>query len=147
MVFSIRSCGMNFEWDLFHFTRADCLSLSQAIKAATNLNHLHFHRSKISDDSARVLISHLLDHPSLCVLGEPLTNSLTHSLILSATDLSHNQLGDRAGRALGKLLNGRCSLHTLDVSNNTIGPVGAASIGHALQSNTTLINLNMRLNR
>ena len=61
---------MNFEWDLFQFTRADCLSLSQAVKAAPHLYHLHLHRSKLSDDSGRVLISHLLDHPGLRVLSE-----------------------------------------------------------------------------
>jgi len=62
-------------------------------------------------------------------------------------ELSHNKLGDGAGRALSKLLNGHSNLHTLDVSNNCIGGQGGVAIGHALANNTHLVCLNLRLNR
>lgn len=62
-------------------------------------------------------------------------------------DLSHNKLGDGAGRAIAKLLNNHCVLHTLDISNNRISEPGGSSIGHALQNNTHLKILNMKLNR
>ena len=61
---------MNFEWDLFQFTRTDCLSLAQAVKASPHLHLLHLHRSKLSDESGRLLLAHLLNHPGLHVLGQ-----------------------------------------------------------------------------
>ena len=66
----------------------------------------------------------------------------------SHADLSHNKLGDGAGRALGKLLNGHApSLTCLDASSNSIGETGGVSLGHALQGNSTLRELNLRMNR
>lgn len=61
---------MNFAWDMFEFTQADCQSLAAAVKASPQLQLLHLHRSKLTDDGARLIISKLLDHPSLQVLGE-----------------------------------------------------------------------------
>lgn len=77
----------------------------------------------------------------MCV-SQSVTNGTPFSV-----DLSHNELGDGAGRALGKLLNGHCHLHNLELANNTIGALGGSSIGHALQNNSTLLRLNLRLNR
>ena len=56
-------------------------------------------------------------------------------------------MSDGAGRALGKLLNGHCCLKCLDVSDNDIGRDGGFAIGHALEGNTTLKTLNLRLNK
>ena len=58
-------------------------------------------------------------------------------------DLSHNKIGDSGTRAVGKLLNGRCILTTLNLCDNKIRSNGAAAIGH----NTTLSYINLRLNR
>ena len=58
-------------------------------------------------------------------------------------DLSHNKLGDGTGRAIGKLINGRCPKLTV---LNLIEAFGGVSIGHALQNNTTLKELNLRMN-
>ena len=61
--------------------------------------------------------------------------------------MSYNKLGDGTGRALGKLINGHSVLTVLNVSNNSIGSIGGISLGHALQTNTTLTHLNLKLNR
>ena len=61
--------------------------------------------------------------------------------------MSYNKLGDGTGRALGKLINGHSVLTVLNVSNNSIGSIGGISLGHALQTNTTLTHLNFKLNR
>lgn len=74
-------------------------------------------------------MSHLLDHPSLLEL-----------------DLSHNHIGDRGARAVGKLLN-RSKLQKVAVYNNRIRGPGAQALAHALSSNTALTFLNLRLNR
>lgn len=69
-------------------------------------------------------------------------------LLFLVTDLSHNRLGSRTGRALGKLLNvPSCPLETLVITNNEIGIEGGNAIGHALKNNTTLLSLNLRMNR
>ena len=67
--------------------------------------------------------------------------------IFTVPDLSHNKIGDSGARAVGKLLNGRCNLTTLNLCDNKIRSNGAAAIGHALGKNTTLSCINLRLNR
>lgn len=130
LTYGVRDCGMNFEWNLFQFTARDCLLLAKAIKACHTLKVFHLHRSGVDDEKVRVLISHVLDHPSLLTL-----------------DLSHNKISDSGARAVGKLLNGRCNLTTLNLCDNKIRSNGAAAIGHALGKNTTLSCINLRLNR
>ncbi|XP_071962216.1 dynein regulatory complex subunit 5-like [Antedon mediterranea] len=130
ITYGVRDCGMNFEWNLFMFTNRDCLLLSKCIKKCRTLKVFKLHRSKVDDDKTRVLIAHILDHPSL-----------------SELDLSHNMIADSGARAIGKFINGRCKLTKLNLSNNKIRANGAAAIGHALSKNTTLKLLDMKLNR
>ena len=150
---------MNFEWSLFEFTRQDCQLLSKALKSTPTIKVFRLNKSKANDERGRLLISHLLDHPSLQTLGEHVHTTehglqsmsyetiYTTALIIVCTDLSHNKLSDGTGRALGKLLNGHCpQLSILNISNNSIGTSGGVSIGHALQINGTLKELNLRMN-
>ncbi|XP_022085949.1 T-complex-associated testis-expressed protein 1-like [Acanthaster planci] len=130
ITYGVQDCGMNFEWNLFQFTSRDCQLLSKCLKACRSLKIFQLHRSKVDDDKVRVLIAHILDHPSLQEL-----------------DLSHNMIGDSGARAVGKLLNGHCVLKKIDLSNNRIRANGAGAIGHALAKNTSLKYLNIRLNR
>ncbi|CAI9580765.1 unnamed protein product [Staurois parvus] len=128
LVYGVKGCGMNFEWNLFRFTERDCGLLADTFKTFRNLKVFRLHRSKVDDDKARVLIRSLLDHPSLVHL-----------------DLSHNQISDRGARAVGKLLN-QSQLQILNLCNNNVGPHGAKAIAHALSKNCTLNTLNLRLN-
>ena len=65
-----------------------------------------------------------------------------------SSDLSHNKLKSRTGRALGKLLGmPACRLETLVLTNNEIGPDGGKALGHSLKTNSSLLHLNLRLNR
>ncbi|XP_065052349.1 dynein regulatory complex subunit 5-like [Rhopilema esculentum] len=130
ITYGVRDCGMNFEWNLFEFTSRDCLLLAKAIKSCDSLITFQLHQSKVDDEKCRVLISHLLDHPTLKQL-----------------DLSHNKIGDSGARAIGKLINGRCRLEELDLRDNKIKALGAAAIGHGLGKNSTLAVLSLRLNR
>lgn len=130
LTYGVKDCGMNFEWNLFEFTSKDCSLLAKAIKNCSNLRVFHLHKSKVNDEKARILISHLLDHPTVEILN-----------------LSYNKLSDSSARAFGKLLNGHSILTELDLSDNQISFPGGAAIGHALGKNTTLKKLNLRLNR
>uniref|UniRef100_UPI003AAC4306 dynein regulatory complex subunit 5 n=1 Tax=Centroberyx gerrardi TaxID=166262 RepID=UPI003AAC4306 len=129
LVYRVKHCGMNFEWNLFEFTSRDCESLAKALKSCKTLKLLRLHQSKVEDDKCRLLVKYLLDHPSLREL-----------------DLSHNLIGDRGARAIGKLLN-RSQLETLNIYDNNIRGPGAQAIAHALSKNSTLLSLNLRLNR
>ena len=128
--YGVKDCGMNFEWNLFQFTSRDCLLLAKAVAACKQLKVFQLHSSNVDDDKCRVLISHILDHPSLVEL-----------------DLSHNAIGDRGARALGKFLNNHSQLTKLNVCDNAIRLAGAMAIAHALTKNTTLQKLDLRLNR
>ncbi|XP_068088763.1 dynein regulatory complex subunit 5 isoform X2 [Hyperolius riggenbachi] len=128
LVYGVKGCGMNFEWNLFRFTDRDCSLLADTFKTFRKLKVFALQKSKVDDDKARVLIRSLLGHPSLVHL-----------------DLSHNQISDRGARAIGKLLN-QSQLQTLNLCNNNVRPHGAQAIAHALAKNSTLTTLNLRLN-
>ncbi|XP_075056881.1 dynein regulatory complex subunit 5 [Mixophyes fleayi] len=129
LVYGVKGCGMNFEWNLFRFTKRDCSTLAATFKTFRNLKVFRLHRSKVDDEKVRVLIRSLLDHPSLVHL-----------------DLSHNQISDRGARAVGKLLN-QSQLQILNLCNNNVRPHGAQAIAYALSKNNNLSSLNLRLNR
>ncbi|KAK3542468.1 hypothetical protein QTP86_025875 [Hemibagrus guttatus] len=129
LVYGVKNCGMNFEWHLFQFTLCDCQSLAEAVKSCKSLKVLRIHQSSMEDEKCRMLVKHLLDHPSLLEL-----------------DFSHNLIGDRGARAIGKLLNRSC-LVTLNIYDNRISGKGAQALAHALSKNTSLVSLNLRLNQ
>lgn len=83
----------------------------------------------MEDEKCRMLVKHLLDHPSLLEL-----------------DLSYNLIGDGGARAIGKLINCSC-LERLNISDNQISGRGAQALSHALSKNTSLVSLNLRLNQ
>ena len=64
------------------------------------------------------------------------------------SDLSQNKLKSRTGRALGKLLGmPSCRLQTLVLTNNEIGVEGGKALGHSIKTNSSLLHLNLRMNR
>ncbi|XP_053458074.1 dynein regulatory complex subunit 5 [Nycticebus coucang] len=128
LVYGVKDCGMNFEWNLFLFTYRDCHSLAATIKTCLTLKIFRLTRSKVDDDKARILIRSLLDHP-----------------VLEELDLSHNLIGDRGARGAAKLLS-HSRLRVLNLANNQVRAPGAQSLAHALAHNTSLISLNLRLN-
>ncbi|KAG9344666.1 hypothetical protein JZ751_010352 [Albula glossodonta] len=128
VVYRVKGCGMNFEWNLFEFTIRDCHSLAKALKSCKTLKVVRIHQSKVDDERCQILVRSLLDHPSLVELN-----------------LSHNLIGDRGAKAIGKLL-GRSRLQKLTLCGNRIQGPGAQAMAHALAKNTTLLDLNFRLN-
>ncbi|XP_030577686.1 dynein regulatory complex subunit 5 [Archocentrus centrarchus] len=129
LVYQVKSCGMNFEWSMFELTHRDCESLGKAVESCKTLKLFRLYLSHLEDKKCRLLVKYLLDHPSLSTL-----------------DFSHNVIGDSGARAIGKLLT-RSKLKVLKLSDNNIGGPGAKAIAHALSKNTTLVSLNLRLNR
>lgn len=130
LTYSVRDCGMNFTWTMFQFTKTDCQRLSEAIQVCKTLRVLHIHRSKIDDEKTRMLMYHLLDHPSI-----------------EEIDLSHNYIGDRGTKAIGKLITSCDQILKLTLCNNRIGVIGGQALAHALIKTQKLMLLNLRLNR
>ena len=130
VVYGVRDCGMNFEWQLFEFSKKDCQMLAKCVKNCTWLKSLHINWSKIDDDKLRLFISQILDHPNLVDLN-----------------LAHNIISDRGSRAIGKFLNAHSKIVYLNLCNNQIHAAGAQAIAHALIKNTTVEHLDLRLNR
>lgn len=128
--YGVKDCGMNFEWNIFQFTARDCLQLAKSVAVTKFLKIFRLTRSKVDDDKVRVLIGNIIDHPNIQEL-----------------DLSHNAIGDRGARALGKLLNNHGKLLKLLIHDNRIRGAGAQAIAHALTKNLILRNLNLRMNR
>ena len=60
---------MNFQWNLFEFTSTDCQLLGKALQATPTLQVFRLREAKVNNERGRMLISHLLDHPSLRTLG------------------------------------------------------------------------------
>ena len=79
LVYGVKNCGMNFDWNMFEFTKKDCQLLAKCVQQCKTLRVLHIHRSKIDDLKIRMLIRDgLLDHPTL-----------------EEFNLEHNQISDR----------------------------------------------------
>ncbi|KAI8843930.1 hypothetical protein BJ741DRAFT_589591 [Chytriomyces cf. hyalinus JEL632] len=131
LYYGVRDCGMNFSWKLFGMTLTDCGFLATALKCTMNLETLVIQASNIDNDRARLISSALLENKTVQKL-----------------DLSHNKIGCAGARGVAKVLaSSNCLLTHLDISNNHIKQGGAHSLGKALQVNSSLIHLNLRMNR
>ncbi|GAB1606069.1 dynein regulatory complex subunit 5-like [Argonauta hians] len=129
ITFSVRDCGMNFVRSMFHITKKDCEKLAEAVKICTTLRVLHLYRSKLDDEKTRILMYHLLDHPSI-----------------EEIDLSHNNIGDHGTKAIGKLICTCDQIKTLNLCNNKVGLIGGQALAHSLLKTEKLETLNLRLN-
>ncbi|VDP75249.1 unnamed protein product [Echinostoma caproni] len=130
--YTVKDCGMNFEWSMFQFTNHDCFSLAKAIEHHSAIRFLHITRSRMDSDRCRVLVDSIMDHPTLECL-----------------DLSHNFIGDRGARALSKLVaSSHSQLKTLNLADNRLQATGGLALAHSLTKKTcSLSQLNLRLNR
>eukprot|EP01135_Chromosphaera_perkinsii_P004385 Nk52_evm36s279 gene=Nk52_evmTU36s279 len=130
ITYSVRSCGMNFNWALFGLTRQDTNKLGKFLKANTKLTVLRLSGCTLTDEKIRTLAFNLLENKTLRVL-----------------DLGHNKIGDKGARAVGKLLHNRTELEEVILADNQIYGYGAMSISKALETNTFLKIFNLKLNR
>ncbi|XP_010616037.1 dynein regulatory complex subunit 5 isoform X2 [Fukomys damarensis] len=155
LVYGVKDCGMNFEWNLFLFTYHDCHSLAATVKACHTLKIFRLTRSRVDDEKARILIRSLLDHPALEELD------LSHNLIKdrgargAAKLLSHSRLRvlnlannqDEGGQALAHSLLTNTCLTTLHLGGNELSEPTATLLSQALAVNTTLTSINLSCNR
>ncbi|NXK93531.1 DRC5 protein, partial [Formicarius rufipectus] len=128
LIYGVKDCGMNFEWNLFYFTNQDCINLAAAVKMCRSLKVFKLTQSNVDDEKTKQLARSFMDHPCLVELN-----------------LSHNLIRDKGAQALGKLIS-RSRLETLDLCNNQISHLGAQALAQALAEKSTLTSLNLRLN-
>ncbi|VDO54983.1 unnamed protein product [Schistosoma margrebowiei] len=130
ITYTIKDCGMNFEWSLFQFTINDCLNLSKAIQQHTHLKILNL-INHVNSEQCRLLATHLQNHPTLECLN-----------------LSHNSIGYHGIRALSKLLTGKNHIKSLNLTNNHLKSTSGLALAYSLsQSDCHLVQLNLRMNK
>ncbi|PNI77548.1 TCTE1 isoform 2 [Pan troglodytes] len=80
LVYDVKDCGMNFEWNLFLFTYRDCLSLAAAIKACHTLK-----------DGGKQLLEGMSDNKTLLEFDLRLSDVAQESEYLIGQALYANQ--------------------------------------------------------
>ncbi|KAI8819547.1 uncharacterized protein EV422DRAFT_96496 [Fimicolochytrium jonesii] len=130
LAFSVRDCGIEFEWEYFGMTLNDCVSLTEGMKLSKLLRDLKVTASGIDNDRCQVLAAALVDNKTL-----------------QSLDLSHNIIGDTGAQALATVLvKPKCRLTRLSLCNNHIKNQGGAYLANALTRNSSLISLALRMN-
>lgn len=88
----------------------------------------------------------LVDNENCVILSQHLRGNNT----LETLDLDSNDIGDSGAAALASLLvpreRGGCCLTYLGLRNNLIGVPGAEALAKSLTQNSTLVDLDLRLN-
>ncbi|CAG9769592.1 unnamed protein product [Ceutorhynchus assimilis] len=131
LIFGMKNVGVDFEWNMFKVSPADCQKLGKAFQDHQNLRIIRIHRSKLEFRHCQALIQGLVGHHTVQVL-----------------DLSHCKIGDTGALCCAYLLKTGTNLKTLNLSNNDIGKIGSEGIGFAmLQGNCEMLHeLNLRCN-
>ncbi|KAJ3146693.1 T-complex-associated testis-expressed protein 1 [Geranomyces michiganensis] len=128
--YSVRDCGIDFEWEYFGMTLNDTVRLTDSLKASRVLRRLTVAASGIDDDRCHLIANALMDNRTLEQL-----------------DLSHNLISDAGAHALATALaSPTTTLTHLTLSSNRIGQPGATFLATALASNATLTHLRLRMN-
>ncbi|XP_076315084.1 dynein regulatory complex subunit 5-like [Tachypleus tridentatus] len=130
LTFSVRNCGMNFEWDMFSLTHEDCINLSNVFPNLNSLRILQLKDNRLTDNQVNYLLVKLENHPTLKEL-----------------DLSYNHLEDEGAHSIAQLLTRSCPLRKLNIFRNNIGSRGAAHLATVLLKDCLLETLNVGLNR
>ncbi|KAJ3002666.1 T-complex-associated testis-expressed protein 1, partial [Thoreauomyces humboldtii] len=130
ITYSVRDCGIDFDWEYFGITLNDTVYLTDALRTSKVLRSLTVTASSLDDNRCHLLASALMDNRTLEILN-----------------LSHNLLGDEGARALATVLTSpTTSLTRLILSNNQIGQTGGTFIANALSRNHVLTHLSLRMN-
>ena len=129
--FGAGELGMGYDASLLRASTPAVRALSGALVANSELVVLDVVNSGLDDAMTRVLVAGLLENHSVTSLS-----------------LAHNKIGDRGARALAKYIaTSNSVLAELDLEDNVIGEAGGVALGHALHTNSPLLELNLRLNR
>jgi hypothetical protein len=128
--YGFRNCGINFKWEYFGMTIQDSIRLANAIQASS-LTHLSIPASGIDDDRCKVLCAALLKNRTITLL-----------------DISNNKIKNQGARSIATVLaSSTAQLSVLKLGNNKLGPGSGLCLGKALEVNTSLKHLDLRLNR
>ncbi|TPX61954.1 hypothetical protein PhCBS80983_g00814 [Powellomyces hirtus] len=128
--YSVRDCGIEFQWEYFGMTMNDCVYLSDVLKSNRVLRSLTVAASGIDDDRCHLI-----------------ANALMENRTLKNLDLSHNLIGDAGARAIATVFTNPSSpLTHITLANNKIGQTGGTFLATALLRNPKLVQLSLRMN-
>merc|ERR1712137_182827 len=137
----------------------ECLAVERLVSLTKTISHLDLSRCSLGVAAGEAIGKGLVGHPSLTFLNlsgnkleeygvKKLCKGLHENSILKTLDLSRNNMSGRGASGVSQLLsNPKCGLETLSLYGNFIGIEGARFIATALESNSTLTDLDLGLNR
>eukprot|EP00760_Papus_ankaliazontas_P038935 PhM_4_TR9423/c0_g1_i1/m.67352 len=134
LTYGVLNAGMEFELKMFGMHDTDAMSLRDALRLpTTNLTTLKLPENRIDDNLLRGILSGLVKN-----------TTVTH------IDLSHNKIEDGGAKVLATILmrsEPPQQLKILNLSDNLIRSAGAVDLGRAIENNSKLTHLHLKLNR
>ena len=130
--FKVKSCGIDFRWNMFGITSKDADNLGAGLKICKKLRVLRIYNSKLDDDKMFSIYDGI--------------KTLTH---IEEVNFQNNQLSDESAETMSKLLSGTNPIKRLDLTNNKLSDKVARTIADFLkspQSKGRLEKLNLSLN-
>ncbi|KAF5398268.1 T-complex-associated testis-expressed protein 1 [Paragonimus heterotremus] len=119
--YTVKDCGMNFEWSIFQFTGHDCLNLCKAIQQHPKLRILHLTRFF------------------------PITfMSMLRNTTIRELNLAANDLNETTASYFAHVLGHNKSLTHLDLSNNQLGSNVSKKLMDGMMRNDTLLYFDLR---
>jgi len=133
LTYGVLNTGMQFELKMFGMLDSDATSLRDALRTTQNLHTLKLPENRIDNNTLKGILSGLVRN-----------QTVTH------LDLAHNKIEDGGARVLATLLmrsEPPQTIKYLNLSDNLIRSQGASDLGRALEINTSLTELLIKLNR
>eukprot|EP00339_Tiarina_fusa_P025541 CAMPEP_0117037982 /NCGR_PEP_ID=MMETSP0472-20121206/26760_1 /TAXON_ID=693140 ORGANISM="Tiarina fusus, Strain LIS" /NCGR_SAMPLE_ID=MMETSP0472 /ASSEMBLY_ACC=CAM_ASM_000603 /LENGTH=1428 /DNA_ID=CAMNT_0004748091 /DNA_START=29 /DNA_END=4315 /DNA_ORIENTATION=- len=136
-----------------------CLALERLVALTTTIVDLNLSRCGLGVPAGEALGKGLRNHPSLTSLNlsgnkleeygvKKLCKGLHENSVLKTLDLARNSMSGRGASGVANLLSDpKCGIETLSLYGNFIGIEGARFIAASLESNATLTDLDIGLNR
>lgn len=131
LCFTVRNVAQLFyNVSLFQLSVADCQNLAAALPYLTNLEILRIQKSEMDDYRVTALLQGLVTNVSLIEL-----------------DFSHCIIGNEGAKAIGEILTVHPTIQRVELTNNLIGPLGAAGLAYAIANLASpLETISLRLN-
>ena len=131
ITYGINQVGIHYDRVQFGLKVSDAQSLASYFGRCTVLSSLILQCNIIDDDLLKMLMAGLSQNTSITQL-----------------DLSHNKISNHGVRMLATMLmNPNCVLARLSLADNQIHVEGGRYLGRGLRENSSLLELNVRLNR
>ncbi|KAI3385928.1 hypothetical protein SNEBB_005797 [Seison nebaliae] len=135
--YGVKNCGMNFEWNLFNFTKLDCSWLSKCLARTTHITVLRLENCRIDCDRSRVLIAAFVRYADSFVPNDEFSED-SNGIEEKEAEVNETHgtklLTNRINRNFDCPIFQNCpnNLRLVSFAHNRIGDRGARAIGKFL---------------